>query len=324
MKELIEKLLKSLGLSGRDWAALLLALLLAFSIWLIHNLSLKYNDFLSVPVVAQCNLEGHSDVATDRCDVVARCRTTGYDAIRMKMKRNRRPIQITFRPDIMKHKKGDIFYVTSGDLLEYSHLIYGDDVTIEYFASDTLFFTFPSVEYKKVPVYPAFTVSYKSQYTAVGDLKLEPDSVVLYGEPYRLENIDKVFTKPLKRMDLDSDIQGVLGLKKLQNVRMSHDEVSYSLDVTRYVELKDKVPVVERNVPADKEMAVLPSRVEVVLKCSFPLKGDPLKDLVLYVDYEDFVRTVSGKCPIRHDSFPEGVIGYDIDPYYVECIVIDR
>ena len=72
MKGLFHRLLKSLGFSGRDWAVLLLALLLAFSIWLIHNLSLKYNDFLTVPVVAQCSIDGHSDISSNSCQVTAR------------------------------------------------------------------------------------------------------------------------------------------------------------------------------------------------------------------------------------------------------------
>ena len=60
------------------------------------------------------------------------------------------------------------------------------------------------------------------------------------------------------------------------------------------------------------------------LKCRFPLKGDPARSMELYVDYEDFVRTVSGKCPVRHATLPEGVISYDIEPFYVECIVSDK
>lgn len=324
MKELLHKLLKSLGLSRRDWVVLLPALLLAFSTWLIHNLSLRYNDYITVPVMAQCNIDGHSDQSLNHCEVVARCRTTGYNVIRQHLWGGKRVRNITFRPEVMKHKGGDVFYVTSSDLMEYAHLIYGDDVTVEYFASDTLFFTFPVVDFKKVPVHPVYSVSYRSQYTGVGDVMVEPDSVTLYGEPYRLENVERVYTQPIKRSDLDADINGVIALEKIQGLRFSAQEVRYFLDVTRYVELKKKVVVEARNVPADKEMLVIPSSVEIALKCSFPLKGDPLNSVVLYVDYNDFLRSVSGKCRVRHDALPEGVIDYDHNPFYVECIVSDK
>ncbi len=324
MKGLFHRLLKSLGFSGRDWAVLLLALLLAFSTWLIHNLSLKYNDFLTVPVTAQCSIEGHSDISSNQCQVMARCRATGYNMIRHNMFGERRVKVLTFKPDVMRRQKDDIFYVTASDLQEYSHLIYGDDVTVEYFGSDTLFFNFPSVDFRRVPVHPVYSISYHDQYTASGDLKVEPDSVTLYGELSVLDNIDRVYTKPLKKSDLKNDIHGLIALEPVSKVRFSTAEVNYSLDVVRYVELKTEIKIGTGNVPVDKEMVLLPSRVQVSLKCQFPLYGDPAGSLELYVDYDDFIRTVSGKCPVRSNALPEGVISYEVEPFYVECIVRDK
>lgn len=323
MKGLLEKLLKSLGFSGRDWAALLLALLLAFSIWLIHNLSLKYNDYLTASVEAHCNLDGYAQISSNVSQVVARCRTTGYNVISKDLSR-RRVRKISFQPSSMKHMEGDTFYVTSEDLLEYAHLIYGDDVTVEYFASDTLFFRFAKVDHKKVPVVPANSISYRSQYMSVGGLDVTPDSVTIYGEPYRLETVDQVYTQPVKYTDVDADVQGVVGLERIRGVRVSETEVRYSLDVTRYVELKTRVPVSPVNLPMDKEMIVIPSSVEVSLKCSFPLIGDPAKDIGLYVDYEDFQSSLSGKCPVHIGDLPKGVITCGLEPMYVECIVGEK
>ena len=58
MRKLLQRLLAYLHTNGRDVAVFLLSLLLAFSIWIIHNLSLRYNDYLKVSVVARCNIEG--------------------------------------------------------------------------------------------------------------------------------------------------------------------------------------------------------------------------------------------------------------------------
>ena len=324
MKGLLHKLLKSLGFSRRDLAVLLPALLLAFSIWLIHNLSLKYNDFLTVPVTAQCSVEGHSNLSSNQCQVMARCRTTGYNVIRHKLFGRNRVRLVEFKTETMKHLKGDSYYVTSSDLQEYSHVIFGDDVTVEYFGSDTLMFTFASVDHKKVPVHPVYSISYEDQYTKVGELNVKPDSVTVYGELNTIRNIERVYTKPLRKAYLDSDIQGVLKLEPLSKVRFSTDEVSYSLEVSRYVELRVEVAVETRNVPADKEMVIIPSKVQATLRCRFPLAGDPATSLNLYVDYEDFLKTVSGKCPVRSMSMPEGVISYDLEPFYVECIVREK
>ena len=103
---------------------MLLALLLAFSTWLIHNLALKYNDFLKVPVVAKCELKGYSDKSSNECEVVARCRATGYKVIRAALKSNKK-VEVTFRPSDMEHLEGDMFYITSSNLVEYANAIYG-------------------------------------------------------------------------------------------------------------------------------------------------------------------------------------------------------
>ena len=51
-KDRLHKLFGRLHVDGRDISVFLMSLLLAFSIWLIHNLSLNYSDTVSVPVVA--------------------------------------------------------------------------------------------------------------------------------------------------------------------------------------------------------------------------------------------------------------------------------
>ena len=162
---------------------------------------------------------------------MARCRTTGYNVIKHKLFGRRRVRHIDFKSDAMKHLKGDSYYITSSDLQEYSHVIFGDDVTVEYFGSDTLMFTFATVDHKKVPVHPVYSISYEDQYTKVGDLQVKPDSVTLYGELSALKHVERVYTKPLRKTDLAADIQGVIELEPIRNVRMSTDEVNYSLDV---------------------------------------------------------------------------------------------
>ncbi len=324
MRKFYNKLLELLDISGRDLAVFVLALLLAFSIWLIHNLSLKYNDYLTSSVVAQCNLEGHSNVSLNHSDIVARCRATGYKAIMSHIRADRRPVTVNFNPSVMKHAGDDLFYVLSSDLTEYTHLIYGEGVTLEYFVSDTVYFRFPEVDYKKVPVVPVYSVSFSEQYMSEGQLKVVPDSVTLYGENHRLENIDKVFTESFKYSSLSSDIQGVVKLEPVNGVRFSVDEVHYILNVTRYVEISRTLPIKVINVPVDKKLQALPSTATVVAKFSFPLVGDENEDLVLQADYEDYITSMSGKCPVKLAGSPKGLISYDVTPAIVSCVLEDR
>ena len=323
MKNLFHRLLSSLNIGGRDWVVLMLALLLAFSIWLIHNLSLKYNDFLKVPVVARCDLNGHSDVSSNQCDVIARCRATGYKVIRAAIK-SRRAVDVDFRPADMTHLEGDIYYVTSADLIGYATSIYGSEVTVDYFLTDTLFFRFPYENFKKVPVVPIHSLKFREQYMADGDIEVDPDSVLVYGEPYRLENVDAVYTKPIRFYDISKDVQGIIALEKVKGVRMSESEVHYSLGVRRYVEVTDMVAVKPVNVPSDKVMNVYPSVVEVSLRCSFPLIDDPWSGLSIEADYNDYPKSLGGKCTLRPAGLSRGVIDCEIEPVAVSCVIEDR
>ncbi len=323
MNKLYDRILKLLNISGRDLTVFVLALLLAFSIWLIHNLSLKYNDYLTSTVVAQCNLEGHSNLSINDSEIVARCRATGYQALKSKMG-GRRPVVVNFNPSVMRYKKDDLFYVLSSDLTEYAHLIYGEGATLEHFVTDTVFFRFPEVDHKKVPVLPVYSITFAQQHMADGPLKVFPDSVTLYGESHRLERIDKIFTEHIKYSSLSSDIQGVAKLEGVKNVRMSVEEVHYLLDVSRYVEITKTLPVKVVNLPSDRNMQIFPSSATISAKFIFPLVGGNYDDLELQVDYNDYAGSLSGKCPIKLAASPKGLISYEVNPVSASCVMEER
>ena len=323
MKNLFHRILKTLNINGRDWVVLLLALLLAFSIWLIHNLALKYNDNMSVSVVATCSIPGHASVSADEVEVTARCRATGYKVLRSYMRRGKN-VEVQFKPSDVKRKDGDIFYVTPVDLKDYSHLIFGPEISVEYFVTDTLFFRFPYENYKKVPVVPISTITYSDQYMAESPLTVTPDSVLVYGEPFRLENISAVYTRPVNYVDLSEDVSGSVKLEQVKDVRISETEVRYELTVKRFVEVICSVPVNVINVPKGKKMYVYPSEVDVLLKCNFPLVDNPERGIRVIADYNDLHKSLSQSCILKVYTPSRGVISSEASPVSVSCIWEDK
>lgn len=310
----------SLKIRGRDMGVFLMSLLLAFGIWLIHNLSLDYSDSMSVPVIAECNIDGHSNVSSNSSTIAARCRTSGFSLLRNKHKAKKSAVRIRFDSKDMHQKDGEIFYITSAELGNYVSEIFGEGVRLESFLSETIQFRFPFENNKKVPVQAVTVVSFKPQYMAMAPIRLQPDSVTIYGEPFHLENIDRVFTLSISLDNLKSSAHGTVKLDPIQGVRMSDTEVSYSLDVSRYVEIRTEVPVLPKNVPAGTRLAVYPSTAEVVYKCTFPLSVDPSDKVHFFIDYHDFENSIGGKCVAHSTKIPEGVIEYSIDPEVFECI----
>lgn len=297
-----------------------MSLLLAFGIWLIHNLSLQYSETMSVPVVAICDLEGHSNVSANSSAVAARCRTSGFAILRGKHKAKKEAVRVRFNSGDMHRSEGDMFYITSAELGNYVSDIFGEGVRLESFLAERFQFRFPVENHKKVPVQASTLISFRPQYMAMGPVTLQPDSVIVYGEPFHLDNITRVFTRAIELPNLKSSAHGSVKLEPVPGVRMSETEVGYSLEVTRYVEIAAEVSVIPRNVPSGLKLSVFPSTARVVYKCGFPLSRDPSDEVSFYIDYADFQKSIGGRCIAKPSKIPEGVIEYSIEPEVFDCV----
>lgn len=307
-------------LPGRDIAFFLMSLMLAFGIWLIHNLSLQYSETLSVPVVAECDISGHSNVSANSSTIAARCRTSGFSILRGRHKAKKDAIHVSFNSKDMHYAEKDMFYISAAELSNYVSDIFGEGVQLESFLSESVQFRFPVENHKKVPVHAVTIISFKPQYTALSPINLKPDSVLVYGEPYHLENINMVYTKAIELSNLKSSAHGSVKLEPVQGLRMSEQEVGYSLEVTRYVEISTEVAVTPRNVPAGMKLSVYPSTARVVYKCVFPLTHDPSDVVSFNIDYNDFQKSIGGRCMANHSKMPDGVIEYSIEPEVFDCV----
>jgi hypothetical protein len=153
-------------------------------------------------------------------------------------------------------------------------------------------------------------------------MTLLPDSVGVYGEPGRIAGIDKVLTRSINLRDLGkSGAHGKVKLDAPGGVRLSATEVAYSLSTSRFVELSSRFNVNVHGAPAGVELTVLPSTVEAVFRCVFPVEANPVDIVEFYVDYSDFTSSIGGRCMIRCSGIPAGVIDYRTDHEVVDCIL---
>ena len=302
----------------RRWGQFALCLVLSFGIWLIHNLSQTYADVVNVPVNAESNIEGRAAKAGGTVIVVARCMTNGF---RLKsLAHSRKPVNVFFNPEDLIHKEGDIYTISAEGLYKYSPEIFGDGVTLDALLQNVEF-RFPEETHRKVPVVPVSSLTFRPQYMALNEIRAVPDSVTVYGDPSRIRNIDAVVTWPFSHKDLRHSVHGKARLEIPSGTRLSDTEVSYVIDVTRYVELRSKVKIGTRNVPAGTSLSLYPSTADVVYKCVFPTGSDPARNVEFFIDYNEFAVSLTGKCVIRGDGFGSGIISYDVYPEVCDCFV---
>ncbi len=306
----------------RDLPLFLASLVLAFCIWFIYNILHTYSVDMDVTIRAACNIEGHSAEAAGNTIVSAKCKSHGYSIIRSRIFSRKTPITVNFSK-LHSTKEGEFFYLTASEMHKYDQQIFGEKNTVESFVRDTFFFRFPYEAYRKLPVVTDYEFDYEPQYIMFGELVLNPDSVIVYGEPAALNALDCVKTKPLKMSGISSRVSGNLSLEKINGVRLSEESVEYSAEVVRYVELVKQFPVGTKHVPKGRRLMLYPSVVNVTFKCRFPGRNT-VDSASFYVDYNDFLNSRSGKCFVLANGITREVISYSVSPEIVECIPADR
>lgn len=310
------------GYKGREWIVFLLSTALAFLVWFLVNMSQQYSGTISVPVVAQCNIEGHGQESSNTVLVSARCRTEGFRLVREYSRRERKVVKVKFNKGDLRRTGTDVYSVIGGTKNSYVDQFFGEDAQVEAFITDTLSFIFPVENHKKVPIEVPLSVSCRSQYMQSGPFRTIPDSMTVYGPAERLDAVERVVTSRLTLSDLNSSQHGLLKVTPIKGVRMSAEEVSYELPVSRYVELSASVPVEVMNAPSGHTLQVYPPTAQVYLRCAFPIVKDPLASFKLYVDWKDFSSSLSGRCAPRVQRLPAGVLEYQVEPEVFDCIEV--
>lgn len=324
MPDPLGKIGRKFDVNGKDTTVFLFTLLLAFGIWVFHGLSLQYTEVVKLPLMAECNLDGHSSVSASSVTVLARCRTTGFDLIRLGKASQRPPLRLLFSAEDLHCRSGELYYATADDLNRYAGNIFGDKATVLSFLSDTLYFRFPYEEYKKVPVLPVASVTYKGQYMSAEGIRTVPDSVIVYGDPSHLASVSSVSTRSFSLENVSSSAHGKVALELSEGLRISVSAVDYLLDVQRYVEISAKLPVQTRGVPGDRNLIVFPSVADLRLRCAFPVSADPLSSVGLYIDYADFSKSLGGECVPYVSGLPSTVLEYSVSPAVFSIVDSER
>ena len=307
---------------GREWVILAASVLIAGLIWFLSQLSNVYTGTISVPVVAQCNIDGHRGTSANTVVVSARCRTDGFRLVREHSRKEKKVVTVAFDRGDLRRTGPETFSVIGGAKNNYISQFFGEGTAVEAFITDTLSFVFPREMNKKVPVEVPHSLHCRSQYMLGAPFRFTPDSVTVYAQADILEGIEKVSSARLVMTDLHTSQHGILKLEEIPGVRMSKTEVSYEVPVSRYVELRTTVPVEVWNLPAGHQLQVFPPTASVVMRCAFPLKKDPLASFKLYVDYRDFSASLSGRCAPRTLRLPSGVLEYQVDPEVFDCVEV--
>lgn len=305
------------------------SLLLAFVIWVAHNLTQDYFSYRQYIITVVTSLPGFASQAESEDILVAGGDAKGYNIIgrRSGRARNAEPVTIEVDPKYFTQDmyRSDLFTVKARDIQETLNQKVGTEFNITYVPDRKLSFVFARQSNRKVPVEISETrVICRPQYMVVSDIVIEPDSVLVYGNEADLSRVSVVRTYPLRLQNLSKRTKGELPLREIPGMRLGSRTVSYEIGVGRYVEQTVETDVVAVNVPAGKRLMVIPSRIKAVCRVPFRNEGRLTRDDIRFeVDYNEVVSSPGTQAvPVMRLSNGT-VYSCETYPKVVDCIIAD-
>ena len=309
---------------GRVLVSLILSLLLAFFIWLVHNLSNDYSAFLRFQVKVVTNITGHQPEAVADEILLVRGRATGFYILRNNRRGSVPLITLEVPPELFTPDKElpDRFCLTANNLKDKLSAALSGEIAVDFIETSILTFTFPGQSHRKVPINPLISVVYKKQYTKVGDIVISPDSVLVYGNTEDIANIRSINTLPVNLTNVGKSIQGVTRLETIRDVRIDCDEVRYFIRVDRYVEVSGQMSVKVNNLPSGYSIVLIPSKVKFTARIPFTAKNDNIFDEIsLNMDYNLFINQRSSKVIPTLERGDADIYSYSLDPPMIEAVI---
>lgn len=308
-----------------EWFILIFSFLLALSIWTIHNLSLRYTNYLEYSVEVNTNIEGRYIDAVSLDKVMVKARTSGYYLLAYMSYENVIPLNLEPRFFHQVSPASDTFVVYISEIKGYLEESLRDLYNLSEITTESIRFVFPQISTKKVPVIAKTEFDYKSQYMPLSSLVLKPDSVVISGEDDVIGGVDAVYTDLIADSRIDKSFQGVANLIPIADVGMSQTQIYYSQSVERYVEQTIELPLNVVGVPPDKTVIPLTSNVEMSFRqLTSSHHSFSQRDFQCAIKYSDLVSSINLQVIPTLVKAPEGIYYVDFDPPYIDCIILDK
>jgi hypothetical protein len=150
---------------------------------------------------------------------------------------------------------------------------------------------------KKVAILSSIDLSFAVGYSALEEIKLQPDSIMVSGAATILDTLEAIKTKSLKINNISNDVKGKVKLEtgNLKEVSLYQEEVNYSVRTEKFTEGKVEIPIKLLNVPEGTNVVIFPKDVVIYYQVS-------LKDFET-IDSSSFLVAVDFKNAKDSDGF---------------------
>jgi len=164
-------------------------------------------------------------------------------------------------------------------------------------------FKVEKVKVKRLKIEAETDISFSNGYGLATPIKIYPDSVLVSGPSSVLDNISTIKTKVLRISSLDNKIKIIADIDEPQGFQLEENKAELTIDVQRIVENSfDGINVRVLDIPADRDVVLLPNQINISLRGGIDVLGKMEKDKIkATVYYRDVVLDTIGSVAPKLD-----------------------
>ena len=149
---------------------------------------------------------------------------------------------------------------------------------------------------KRVSLIKNLKVEFKPGYGTSSEVKINPETVEIYGPSTLLQNIDSIRTEYKEILNVADNVKIDLQIETPEGISTVSKMCTIEFEVQKIVEKTFENLIVEtRNVPSSKELILYPGKINVILRGGINKLGRLTNDSIkAYVDFWSALREESG------------------------------
>lgn len=216
---------------------------------------------------------------------------------------------------VLKYSRNDIISGLKG--------IFGSSAQVNAVSIDSISLVYTTNKGKRVPVIVDAMILPASGSIMEGDIRAVPSNVLVYGEQDVLDTIHKVVTERIDLRDISETTQKDVSIRKIKGARILPSQVRVSVPIEPLVRKEALITISPVNVPKGESLLLFPSKVPVdyyVAMSRLNDNDDP--EIELQVDYEEIVRSVSGRLHVEVVRYPDRLLNLALKTDSVEYTIV--
>jgi len=176
---------------------------------------------------------------------------------------------------------------------------------------------------KKVPVISKIDYQFDNGYNSLEEMKLVPDSVLISGSKKDLAKVSAINTSSKKLAKVNQDLNGRISLVDPgQNIKLSDQEVSFSLNVTKFSEKSLETDIEVINVPDSLNLSIYPQKAKLSFLVSLEAFDKVTElDFKVICDYNKRYSEEAIMIPVLKDA-PAGIKNIKLNTKKVDYLLV--